>query len=255
MMMTQSEFHKKSQKNYPIKLSIITVVKGDEKGLATTLMSLNCLDLRKAEVVVWINANTDKLQEHIFTAIQYADTVISGSDTGIFDAMNRALDHAVGRFILFLNAKDKIIKPFSINDIDHPCVISVRYKNYFGLVRFVKVAKTKKLGIPYCHQGMILPRVGYNYNTRYKYGADYLALLDHNLPWPMQRLPVGLVEYDTTGVSTINRWESDRWTALVIKDQFGYFWSFLYLGKCLLKLSIKRIYDLKIRLMGNPPLG
>jgi len=194
------------------------------------------------EYLVWINDKCQDIALHLKVACDHADTVIIGNDVGIFDAMNKALLYAKGEYVLFLNARDEIIEPFDLKKIAGPCLIPVIYRNYFGRLRLVPVSKTVKMGIPYCHQGMILPRKGYYFDIRFKYGADYAALLNFNFRWPLPILESGLIKYDTTGVSTLNRWESDKWTALIIKEKFGVFWALLYLSVCLMKLGIKRLY-------------
>ncbi|MEN9421781.1 MAG: hypothetical protein RLZZ107_1260 [Bacteroidota bacterium] len=245
------KIHKFTKPNPNTRLSIITVVKDDTIGLLSTMDSLKKLNSYLLETVVWINSTSNFKQEHIDIAITNADVVICGDDLGIFDAMNKALSYANGTYVLFLNARDRIINPFIICNLNEPVLVPIQYTDYFGKTRLVKVSKSTKLGIPYCHQGMILPRLGYQYDTNFKYGADYLALLNFNLPWPLPILSVGLVEYDTSGVSTINRWESDLWTARVILLRFGYLFATVFLFKCIFKLAIKRIYDLKCKLLDN----
>lgn len=230
-------------------LTIVTVVMNDPEGLIHTAASVGRLKVQDGiEYIVWINNRSTQDLIHIEKYYRYADKIIQGEDFGIFDAMNRSLHYASGRYVLFLNARDVIIEPFNLREIQGACLVPVRYLDYFGRSRMVSIAKTVTLGIPYCHQGMILPRKGYYYDASLKYGADYLALLDFNFDWPIPMLSSGLVEYDASGVSTVNRWESDKWTARVIRDRFGYTWASVYLGKCLLKLGIKRIYDLKCKL-------
>jgi hypothetical protein len=242
-MTLNATFHKFYKKNN-INLSIITVVKDDENGLLLTMNSLKILNSNCFEHIVWINSKTKLLKSHIDIASLYADIVISGDDNGIFDAMNNAIRYASGSFLLFLNARDLVIRPFDIHKIERPALIPVRYLDYFGRVRFVRPAKTVKLGIPYCHQGILLPRIGYYYDIKYKFGADYTALLNFNISWPLPLLSTGLIEYDTTGISSVNRWESDKWTFYIIKERFGYFWALTYLGRSIIKLGLKRAYDL-----------
>lgn len=238
----------KQDNNTPI-LTIITVVMNDPAGLIRTATSVDKFKTNGGiEYIIWISHRSTQELVHIDEFYQTADMIIQGEDYGIFDAMNRSLQYASGKYILFLNARDIIIEPFNIQEVNGPCLVPVVYSDYFGRSRIVRAAKTIKFGIPYCHQGMILPRNGYHYDASLKYGADYLALLNYDFDWPLPMLSSGLIKYDTTGVSTVNRWESDKWTARVIRDRFGYAWASAYLAKCLLKLGIKRIYDLKCKL-------
>jgi hypothetical protein len=224
-------------------LSIITVVKSDSVGLLETMESINLLDCNNIQTIVWINSDTEEIDNHIRIAEKFANKVIVNHDDGIFDAMNKALYFSDGRFILYLNARDKIIKPFNVADINESVLIPVIYNNYFGVRKMVKVKKTVKMGIPYCHQGIIMPKDGYFYDIKYKYCADYLAILNFNFKWPLRMINNGLIEYDTTGVSSINRWESDKSTASIIYKKFGFFWGTSFIIISLFKLAIKRLYD------------
>jgi glycosyltransferase involved in cell wall biosynthesis len=203
------------------------------------------------EYIIWINNRSTLEVNRLDEYYNYADIIIHDKDLGIFDAMNRALQYASGDYVMFLNARDIIIETFDLKEISGPCLVPVQYWDYFGRKRLVRVAPSMNFGIPYCHQGMILPRAGYYYDVVLKYGADYLALLDFNFNWPLPMLSSGLIEYDTTGVSTVNRWESDKWTARIIRARFGYGLAAFYLVKCLFKLGIKRIYDLKCIFFGR----
>lgn len=237
--------------NQPI-LTIVTVVMNDPKGLILTAKSVEESKFQEGiEYIIWISHRSTQELVHIDMFYHYADKIVQGEDFGIFDAMNRSLQYANGKYVLFLNARDIIAAPINIQEIQGPCLVPVVYCDYFGRNRMVSTAKSLKLGIPYCHQGMILPRKGYHYDSSLKFGADYLSLLNFNFTWPLPMLSSGLVQYDTSGISTVNRWESDKWTARVIRDRFGYAWASIYVGKCLLKLGIKRIYDLKCKLFGK----
>jgi len=242
--------HKKHLTPGIVKLSLVTVVKNDSMGLLDTMVSIKDGDLKYSESIVWINSNTDNIKKHVEIAKKYANIVVSGHDSGIFDAMNKSMSFASGDFVLFLNARDKILEAFSVEEITRPSLISVQYIDFFNRIKQVKVRKSLKMGIPYCHQGMILPRTGYYYDANLKYGADYLALLEFGLSWPLPMLKNGLIEYDNSGVSSINRWESDKYTANIIKRKFGYFFALLFTIKSLSKLLVKKIYNVKIVVFG-----
>lgn len=235
------------------KIGIITVVRSDKLGLEATGRSiLEKFKHNKFEWIVWINSSSLDLEDHVRISQKYkAHKIHVEDDMGIFDAMNKSLEKSDADLIIFLNARDTIIEEFDLSSIKGPALIPVQYIDYFGRMRKVKVNRALKFGIPYCHQGMILPRKGYYYDIDFKFGADYLALLNFNLQWPLPILPKGLIQYDTSGVSTVNRWEADKWTARVIRLRFGFVWASLYLCKCLIKLGIKQIYNIKCKLLGK----
>ncbi len=236
---------KKNLSKKTSKLGIITVVKSDHLGLEATGHSIfTKIKQNNFEWIVWINSSSLKLEEHILIAKKYkAHKIFVEDDLGIFDSMNKSLERSDSELILFLNARDTVIEEIYTCDLHGPTLIPVQYTDYFGRRRRVKVNQTLKLGIPYCHQGMILPRKGYHYDTGYKFGADYLALLRLNLEWPLPLSSKGLINYDTTGISTVNRWESDRWTAKIILKEFGFLSAIYFISYCGIKLVVKRFFD------------
>lgn len=226
-----------------MKLGIITVVKNDINGLNETLSSVNQLDRSSIRLYVWINSDSFNLDGHLSVAKEFADDVMVGNDDGVFDAMNKALNYIDSDYVLFLNARDTIVAPFNVDEVDSAKLIRTIYTDYFNTKRDVRISKSVKFGMPYCHQGMILPRIGLSFDKSLKYGADYQALLDLKLKWPLDFLSSGVINYDNTGISTINRWEADKWTYFVVCKNFGHLFACFYIMKCLVKLFIKRLYD------------
>jgi putative colanic acid biosynthesis glycosyltransferase len=226
-----------------ILLSIITVVKDDADGLRKTGISLRqFVDDSRFEWIVWINEKTVELKHHQYIANTLGAKVIKvGSDSGIFDAMYKSLKLARGKYVLFLNAKDEVILYFNLSDISEPCAVPVIYTNFFGKDIRVKLRKSVRRGIPYCHQGLILPRKTLSINPEYKFGADYLSLLDANVAWPPKVLKDGLIRFDSTGVSTNNRFTSDVWTLKIIHERFGFFVASTYAIEVILRIFAKRI--------------
>ena len=224
-------------------LSIITVVKNDYKGLVSTINSLNFVKpKRNYEHIVWINSNSVLSKKEIEFIKKRSDLLIIEKDKGIFDAMNKALKKTKGKYILFLNAKDIFIKQFTIRKNIRPCIIPIVYSNFQKKDVFLKPKKSIAMGIPYCHQGLILPKKDYKLDSKKKFGSDYEAFLNLRLKWPLPFTSDGFIRYDTTGISSLNRWESDKATAKIIYEKFGYFYFSLFLTRSVIKLIIKFIY-------------
>lgn len=230
-------------------LSIITVVKDDAEGLKKTGLSLlpfvnDC----RFEWVVWINEKTSALEDHQYIAKSLgAKTIQAGRDSGIFDAMHKSLKLVHGEYVLFLNAKDEVISSFDLSDLSGPSIVPVIYKNFFGNDTRVKLRKSLRRGIPYCHQGLILPRKTLSIRPEYKFGADYLSLLDANVPWPPKVLQDGLIRFDSTGVSTNSRLTSDIWTLRIIHERFGFFVALTYAIEVTLRFFAKTVLSVIVK--------
>ncbi|MDA9300064.1 hypothetical protein N9Q00_00395 [Amylibacter sp.] len=228
-------------------LSIITVVKDDLDGLLKTCSSIDEFVLGGGfEHIIWWNSS-QSLENNKIPQKKYRQTYL-GNDTGIFDAMNKSLQKCKGQFVLFLNARDTFESVLYLDDLKNnpqPSLIKVKYKNYFGSEKFVSVKKNTKMGIPFCHQGMLLERLKVHFPTDKKFSGDYVAFLDCKYEWPLKFLESGLIRYDTEGVSSINRWSSDMHTNAIIGSRFGIFWRLFHLLRSVSKVIVKKLYKIR----------
>ena len=207
---------------------------------------INFIKLFLLSFSVWISSSSADISNHIFECAHPYTTFVVGDDSSIFHAMNCALRFCDSELVQFLNAGDYYIKSLDLSTVCSPCLVPVSYVNYFGKFVKVPVRKSLSFGIPYCHQGMILPAKGL-YFPGLRFGSDYLALLDLLIPWPLPLLSTGCVYYDNNGFSSKNRGLSDFYTARIIASRFGYFNSLLFLVFSRAKLLIKFFYSLFIR--------
>lgn len=93
-------------------LSIITINKNNARGLTRTLKSLS--DLRESAEVQFVfidGASTDDSMQ-VANSFYRSEEVLSEPDTGIYNAMNKGLDLASGRYVLWLNSGDELL-PFA----------------------------------------------------------------------------------------------------------------------------------------------
>lgn len=90
-------------------LSIITVNFNNNEGLIKTLKSIKQQSFNSYEHIIIDAKSTDGSKE---TIEQYARTSphltywISESDKGIYDGMNKGIDHSCGKYLYFLNSGD-----------------------------------------------------------------------------------------------------------------------------------------------------
>ena len=90
------------------KISIITITFQAEDYIARTLESIESQGLRNDFEYIIIDGNS---QDRTLSLIQNAsikpDLLISETDQGIYDAMNKGLEKATGEYVLFMNAGDQ----------------------------------------------------------------------------------------------------------------------------------------------------
>lgn len=114
----------------------------------------------------------NKYEKHI-------ETLISEKDHGIYDAMNKALIHIRGKWVLFLGADDQILPSFSKMEsflIEENTIYYGNCKNESHLLggAFTKYQVAKK---NLCHQCIFYPKTVFNkyqYSLKYPVFADYL---------------------------------------------------------------------------------
>jgi len=222
-------------------ISIITVVRNGRDVIEHTIRSVLDQRYQNIEYIVIDGGSTDGTVDVIK---KYADRIaywVSEPDAGIYDAMNKALDHVHGEGHLFLNAGDYFVGDAIPDHLDLPCYIKVYKKNIFGKVRLIR-RKNHRLGLPYCHQGILFGTLGVRYNLSYSIAADYRYYLDHGYTQLSFCNSTGYVYHDV-GLSKIHANIRDQEIASIIKSRFNLGWytlfRFLVVGKDIIRSCFK----------------
>ena len=92
---------------HPI-LTIITVTKNCSTTISKTLQSISEVKSNDIEYIVIDGISEDGTLEKLGEHMPILDLLISESDEGIYDAMNKGVTLASGEYILFLNGDDQI---------------------------------------------------------------------------------------------------------------------------------------------------
>ena len=118
------------------------------------------------------------------------DVLISESDLGIYDAMNKSIKYCNGEWVIFMNSGDIFFDSNILNIIFE----NKKFENKFVLYGATSFFKINKLnikrpenlssiwkGMPICHQSMLI-RTSYLrknlFNLKYIYASDYNLLYD-----------------------------------------------------------------------------
>ncbi|MEN9479175.1 MAG: hypothetical protein RLZZ298_570 [Pseudomonadota bacterium] len=95
--------------------SIVIATYNDENNLKNLASSLNSQTFLDYEVIVSDGGSTDNTKEYIsnggFRNLTWSK---SSSDKGIYDALNIALEHITGKWVLVLGADDKLVDTNSL---------------------------------------------------------------------------------------------------------------------------------------------
>lgn len=129
----------------------------------------------------------DLVKNHSNPRISY----ISEKDCGIYDAMNKGLSMAKGKYVIFLNAGDRFPTPCTLQHYtdkieanDYPGIVYgqtrlVNLKGEYVGERHLKAPEILTLdsfknGMVVCHQAMAVNlKIALLFNLKYKYSADY----------------------------------------------------------------------------------
>lgn len=95
-------------------ISVITVARNAETTIATTIASVAENKASDVEYIIIDGASNDGTVEIIKKHAQTVDRWISEPDGGLYDAMNKGIALARGRWLYFLNAGDRL-RPNMLN--------------------------------------------------------------------------------------------------------------------------------------------
>lgn len=164
-------------------VSIITVTYNASSTLDACIQSIANLKDDSIEFIVIDGASTDGTVELLRAHPDVIDFWISEPDKGIYDAMNKGLEHAAGQYILFLGADDILLQipkqellqgaDLVLGDVD--C----------GSWRFQHISPESTLRTRMRYRNSIHPQGAFyrkpaiRYSLDYRLCADYLFNLDH----------------------------------------------------------------------------
>ncbi len=173
--------------NEPI-ISIITVTKNNATGLKSTARSIDVQqNPARYEWIVIDGASTDHTADILNDFAHLNPIIISEPDHGIYDAMNKGIDRARGRYLWFMNAGDCLSDAYTLRDIAREIQNNLAPEFIHADARedgFIK--KSRPLyrypwGQITHHQAMLYRRstvADLRYDTDYTISADYAFTLE-----------------------------------------------------------------------------
>ncbi|MGY3210997.1 glycosyltransferase family 2 protein [Mucilaginibacter sp. HD30] len=209
-------------------VSIIIVTYNAAKTLQACLDSIYQQKYPAIEIVVIDGKGTDGTVDIIKQNANKLGYWVSEKDAGIYDAMNKGLQHISGAWVYFLGADDVLFDGFSY--------LCAELKNnkliYYGRVMTLggptipaDAYAFAKYGL--CHQAMIYPKEVFNgrrFDTRYKISADYafnMSLFNSGL-FSFEFKDHLVANFNQTGVSSTSTdkdFETDR--SALVRKYFG----------------------------------
>lgn len=212
----------------PSLITVITVCRNSEKTIAGCVKSILPILGEDVEYLIKDGASTDKTQDIIHSLCDGNPSihVFSGKDSGIYDAMNQALNQANGEYLWFINSDDAIIPehfPKILNALKSNPTIDCLYsdcevlqRDANGIESLIKIwygdsdISALKRGMICSHQAILCRRSlvlgNGGFNTRLKIAADWDLLLRlYNNHACFQYLPCAMAKFSRGGLSCTKR--------------------------------------------------
>ncbi len=191
-------------------ISIITVCFNSEKTIEATILSVLNQNYKNIEYIIIDGKSKDNTVKIISKYQNNLGYFISEADTGIYDAMNKALDVVTGDWVYFLGSGDimlnvldkivtRLVNPNFVyyGDVYRNDLLKV-FNGYFSAFQFSRDS--------ICHQAIFYPTKAikkYKFNNKYKVQADHhlnmLIYGDKNFKF--KYFPIIICAYDGTGFS------------------------------------------------------
>lgn len=228
------------------KITIITVVYNSVNLIEETINSVLKQTYSNIEYIIIDGFSTDGTNEIIKKYTKNINYYISEKDNGIYDAMNKALNHATGKWIIFMNSGDKFFSNRVLSDLN----LDKTFDLYFGATKIIKnnsnyiVKQPRSInniwkGMICCHQSIIFNSdifKTFKFNLEYSLSADYnliYSLVNNNAK--IFQLNNIIAIYFDEGVSKINyikvlkqnRSISLSFSKNILHKSFLYFYFFL----------------------------
>ena len=215
-----------------MKLSIITINYNNKAGLQKTIDSVICQTWKDYEWIIIDGGSTDGSKELIEQYQQHFAYWCSEPDKGVYNAMNKGVDKAVGEYSLFLNSGDVLYDEYTLQkvhdlklDADIISGQMVRLDNN-QLLRSYDESILKQLYYNTLnHQGTFIKRALFD-NLRYdetlKIVSDWKFWLD-SIVWKNAKLTmINLIiaKQDMTGISSVYADQDKMERKQVFEDYF-----------------------------------
>lgn len=245
------------------KISIITIVYNNVKDIEYTLKSVTQQIYSNIEYIVIDGASTDGT----VAVIQRYDNVItifiSEKDKGIYDAMNKGLQHASGDYVLFLNSGDELFDKNTVKKIvDHGNEADIIYgetklidehRNIIGDRRHKAPEtftwKSFSYGMNICHQAIYIKRsIADPYDTQYQLSADIdWVIRAAKKAQTSQNVHLYVAKYLVGGMSQKRHKQSLKERYQIFKKHYGFLPNLINHSIIALRLITYRIQHGKTR--------
>lgn len=219
---------RKTDSSAPL-LTVVTVVFNGERFLEKTIQSIINQTYNNIEYIIIDGKSTDGTLDIIKKNEDKIDYWQSEVDSGIYDAMNKAISLSHGDFINFMNCGDE----FALNTtVENIFANYTKYNIIYGNVldcdgRKIPQSRLSLINLFFektiCHQAVFFKKElfdYYKYDTHYKLIADRKWFLDSFKVLKPCYVNIDVCKYDLNGISSnYNKFANE--SLELQKEKFG----------------------------------
>lgn len=208
-------------------ISIVTITYNAAKELPPTIQSVAQQTWKDFEHLIIDGASKDDTLEVARQLGTQQLRIISEPDKGLYDAMNKGLRNARGKYVLFLNAGDTFHSADILMKYAEACKANadIIYADTVIVDASRKVIAPRHLSVPeqltfqsfskgmlVCHQAfMVKKALAPVYDTQYRFSADYdwtVKCIQNTQPDHCVNLHMIAIDYLADGTTDKNKWKS-----------------------------------------------
>lgn len=222
-------------------ISIITITFNAAAELLPTMRSVAEQSFADFEHIIIDGASSDDTLEVAHKNGTAGLRILSEPDNGLYDAMNKGLHMARGKYVLFLNAGDSfhapdVLKLYARATLHDPDIIYADTvivdadRNVIG-PRHLSAPNTLTRasflkGMLICHQAFMVRReIAPEYDTTYRFSADYdwtVRCISATTPEKCENLHLVAINYLADGTTDKNKWSSLRERFKIMSRHYGF---------------------------------
>ena len=204
--------NEQSKDNKPT-ITIVTVVYNGEEVIEETIKSITEQTYKDIEYIIIDGASTDNTLKIVKKYEDHITYWSSERDSGIYDAMNKGIYLANGKWINFMNAGDTYADNDTLSKIientkdNNDVIYGDRYyvKNNNKTLQKAKSIDTIFEKMPFGHQSVFIKNEvlkKFKFNDTYKFAADYDLLIQlYMKEYSFQYIPIPICNFISGGQS------------------------------------------------------
>jgi glycosyltransferase involved in cell wall biosynthesis len=161
-------------------ISVVTVCYNAAHTLEQCIHSVSDQDCKSIEHIVIDGKSSDRTLDILQAHDKKIAYWLSEQDKGIYNAMNKALQHIKGQWVIFLGADDELLPGFSLM----PSYLKDDHTLYYSRVLYDQVPVGREIDGYFlaknniCHQSIFYPKAVFE---KYRFDEKYRLYADHYL--------------------------------------------------------------------------